>query len=53
MSGKISSYQKLKLKNIKLQDEIETLTEDIQIMILNPYSRRSKFLREQIKINNG
>jgi len=51
----ISSYQKLKIKKDKAEAIAEELKEDIEFVILHPYSSRAKNIRREIKEkeNNG
>ena len=49
---KVSSYQKLKIKMLKSLEEREEAIDDLEMVILYPYSSRAKGVRQRIKLDN-
>jgi hypothetical protein len=47
---KLSSYQILKRKKLKAESELEYLKEDLEAIVLQPYSSRAKNVRHEIKL---
>jgi len=46
----LSSYQILKRKKLKAENELEYLKEDLEAIVLQPYSSRAKNVRHEIKL---
>ncbi len=49
---RLSSYQILKRKKLKAETELEYLKDDLEAIVLQPYSSRAKNVRHEIKIKN-
>lgn len=47
---RLSSYQILKRKMLKAKEEADFLRDDLESLILQPYSSRAKNVRTEIKI---
>jgi hypothetical protein len=47
---RISSYQKLKQKKLNAEKELEHIKDDLEAIILRPYSSRAKNVRAEIKL---
>ena len=48
--NKISSYQRLKQKKLNAEKELEHIKDDLEAIILRPYSSRAKNVRQEIKL---
>ena len=49
---RLSSYQILKRKMLKAKEEADFLRDDLESLILQPYSSRAKNVRTEIKIKH-
>ena len=47
---RISSYQRLKQKKLNAEKELEHIKDDLEAIILRPYSSRAKNVRAEIKL---
>ncbi len=48
----ISSYQRLKHKKLNAEKELEHIKDDLEAIILRPYSSREKNVRQEIKLKH-
>jgi len=48
----ISSYQRLKYKKLNAEKELEHIKDDLEAIILRPYSSRAKNVRQEIKLKH-
>lgn len=49
---KLSSYQILKARKVKAETETQLILDDLEALVLQPYSSRAKNVRNEIKIKN-
>jgi hypothetical protein len=49
---RISSYQRLKQKKLNAEKELEHIKDDLEAIILRPYSSRAKNVRQEIKLKH-
>tara|TARA_R110000803_G_scaffold82744_1_gene148947 strand:+ start:1698 stop:1856 length:159 start_codon:yes stop_codon:yes gene_type:complete len=49
---KLSSYQILKARKVAAETEAQLILDDLEAVILQPYSSRAKNVRNEIKIKN-
>ena len=47
---RLSSYQILKGKKLKAEIELDNIKEDLEALVLQPYSSRAKNVRHEIKL---
>mgnify|MGYP003630689141 FL=1 len=49
---KLSSYQILKARKVEAETEAQMVLDDLEAVVLQPYSSRAKNVRNEIKIKN-
>jgi len=49
---KLSSYQILKARKVEAEKEAQMVLDDLEAVVLQPYSSRAKNVRNEIKIKN-
>lgn len=52
MKKRLSSYQRLKQKKQYAERQTEHIKDDLEAIVLRPYSSRAKNVRQEIRLKN-